>query len=667
MPIAPERSPDFGMPGSAFAGANGGGAVYAGGNASAPMGGAPGGGWGMPSPQGGSPFPTGAPSTNRGPLGGLFDIFSTQPARDAANAQISGINAGYGQLGDLFGQGRNTLGQNVGAGIGSLDYWSGQGRGSLAGYGERGLGALGDLSGQGRGALTGATGAGIGSMMDIYGQGAGALTGYGNQALGYLGDVSQQGRGAFGGALGAGIGNTGTLFGQGRGDINTLYGQGAGQLAGNYAAGLSPYLQNYAQAQQGTGALGNALGLGGAAGNQAAMDAFKNNPGYQFQKQQGDSAILAAQAAGANGGLSSGNTLKALSDYNQGLAGTSWNNYVNQLQPYLGASNAAAGGIQQGFSGLGQGLAGLSTGQAGALNQNLQGQAGLQGGMYGQLGQGLLGSYGAQAGQGANITSGVGSQLYAGAQNLGNNVNQSYQNLGNQLLGSYGGQGAQTNQSLQGLGSQMLGSFGGQGSQTAGLYGGLGSQLMQNYMNQGNAAFGAGSSIGNANANADLARYNASGNIWGAGMNLARMFAGGGGGGGGGFGSGFGGWGNGFMPWGQGQGNARANQPALPGNWYAEGGRPPVGEPAIIGERGPELFVPDRAGTIVPNDRLAGDVVDMPQDISTWMRAIRAREHTRTPSGELMRPLPQPLPANVVPLAGRPRLSYADELMRFAA
>jgi hypothetical protein len=33
---------------------------------------------------------------------------------------------------------------------------------------------------------------------------------------------------------------------------------------------------------------------------------------------------------------------------------------------------------------------------------------------------------------------------------------------------------------------------------------------------------------------------------------------------------------------------------------FAEGGRPPVGELALVGERGPELFVPDRSGTILP-------------------------------------------------------------------
>lgn len=39
---------------------------------------------------------------------------------------------------------------------------------------------------------------------------------------------------------------------------------------------------------------------------------------------------------------------------------------------------------------------------------------------------------------------------------------------------------------------------------------------------------------------------------------------------------------------------------------FAEGGKPPVGIPSIVGERGPELFVPQSAGTIIPNRSLGG-------------------------------------------------------------
>ncbi len=39
---------------------------------------------------------------------------------------------------------------------------------------------------------------------------------------------------------------------------------------------------------------------------------------------------------------------------------------------------------------------------------------------------------------------------------------------------------------------------------------------------------------------------------------------------------------------------------------FANGGRPPVGRASLVGERGPELFVPNSAGTIIPNHALGG-------------------------------------------------------------
>ncbi len=39
---------------------------------------------------------------------------------------------------------------------------------------------------------------------------------------------------------------------------------------------------------------------------------------------------------------------------------------------------------------------------------------------------------------------------------------------------------------------------------------------------------------------------------------------------------------------------------------FADGGRPPVGRPSIVGERGPELFTPSVSGMITPNHQLGG-------------------------------------------------------------
>ena len=47
----------------------------------------------------------------------------------------------------------------------------------------------------------------------------------------------------------------------------------------------------------------------------------------------------------------------------------------------------------------------------------------------------------------------------------------------------------------------------------------------------------------------------------------------------------------------------------LLGGFFANGGQPPVNKISVVGERGPELFVPRSAGTIIPNNQLGGESV----------------------------------------------------------
>jgi len=42
------------------------------------------------------------------------------------------------------------------------------------------------------------------------------------------------------------------------------------------------------------------------------------------------------------------------------------------------------------------------------------------------------------------------------------------------------------------------------------------------------------------------------------------------------------------------------------GGFFAKGGRPDTSKVSVIGERGPELFVPDTAGRVIPNNQLGG-------------------------------------------------------------
>ncbi len=108
-------------------------------------------------------------------------------------------------------------------------------------------------------------------------------------------------------------------------------------------------------------------------------------PGFQFQSQWGNLAAtnqLAAQGLGGSGGPLG----KALSDYNQGLAGTAFSNLVGQEQNYanMGAGAASSlAGTAANFSGqmastlgnVGTAQASGTLGSANALSTGLTGGA----------------------------------------------------------------------------------------------------------------------------------------------------------------------------------------------------------------------------------------------------------------------------------------------------
>ena len=45
------------------------------------------------------------------------------------------------------------------------------------------------------------------------------------------------------------------------------------------------------------------------------------------------------------------------------------------------------------------------------------------------------------------------------------------------------------------------------------------------------------------------------------------------------------------------------------GGFFANGGKPPVNKISVVGERGPELFVPRSAGTVIPNSNIGGTTI----------------------------------------------------------
>lgn len=62
---------------------------------------------------------------------------------------------------------------------------------------------------------------------------------------------------------------------------------------------------------------------------------------------------------------------------------------------------------------------------------------------------------------------------------------------------------------------------------------------------------------------------------------------------------------------------------------FANGGNPPLNVPSMVGERGPELFVPNTAGRIVPNDKLGGQQITYAPVINIDSRTDRAEVYGR--------------------------------------
>jgi hypothetical protein len=206
--------------------------------------------------------------------------------------------------------------------------------------------------------------------------------------------------------------------------------------------------------------------LNGQGGNDAALAQLRSTPGYKFQQQTLDDTVN-AQAA-ASGMNASGNQLLALNKVNQGLADSTSNNYISQLQPFLGASNAAAGGIANVNTGLGNSLAGLNTGLGNSLNANATGLGNSLATNSANLGTSTAGAYQGLGGAVANQNNNLGQMAYSTQTGIGNaNANADLAGLtasGNlwNLLGGLGGMktsggGTLAGNAVQGFGNAASG------------------------------------------------------------------------------------------------------------------------------------------------------------------------------------------------------------------
>jgi hypothetical protein len=245
----------------------------------------------------------------------------------------------------------------------------------------------------------------------------------------------------------AGVNNATTTANAG---INAGVSAANGTLAttlANQNANLAPYLA--------TGAAG-AAGLTKLANNPNQFSFtpgdLTQDPGYQFQLSQGQSAIT--NQAAASGLAQGGNTLKALTQFGQGLAGTTYqqafdraNTTFNTNQNATLADLTSAAGVGLNASNqfntaamnAGNGTAANITAGAGAVANNTLNDALYAGNTNTSL-QEYLGTLGLQGSEfGANL--GLTGATTAGNFGVGKGVAQA------------GGTAAQTNQLTSGLGT----------------------------------------------------------------------------------------------------------------------------------------------------------------------------------------------------------------------
>ena len=222
---------------------------------------------------------------------------------------------------------------------------------------------------------------------------------------------------------------------QATGAVNT----GADAALGRLGEAASLYRPAYDRGENASGMLASSLGLNGAEGNQAAVNAFQAGPGYQWQRDQATDA--AARKASALGIAGSGNTLAALASLGSNLANQEYGGWQNRLQGLGQMGQQAAGGIASALTGQagidmqrGTTLAGLGTQNANNIAGTFRNEADI----YSNDAQNRANAIQWQAGQ---IIPAGQAGMMAGQNAAANRMNATMQgvNLGAQLLGSFMG------------------------------------------------------------------------------------------------------------------------------------------------------------------------------------------------------------------------------------
>lgn len=148
----------------------------------------------------------------------------------------------------------------------------------------------------------------------------------------------------------------------------------------------------------------------------AAFDQFRNSTGYQFRLGQGMDAVNSGYAG--RGMIKSGDAMKAINDYGQGMASAEFGNYMGLLQGQAGAglsaANAQAGVSTNAANNMGNIALQNGSNQANAALLRAQSTGQLVNSLA-TIGGGLAGQFGGSGGTNApnygSALASVGSQL----------------------------------------------------------------------------------------------------------------------------------------------------------------------------------------------------------------------------------------------------------------
>jgi uncharacterized protein YneF (UPF0154 family) len=276
-----------------------------------------------------------------------------------------------------------------------------------------------------------------------------ALTSGLNTATGTLTGAETAARGD----LGSSMEEVARLYGLNIDDLRAAGQVARGDLERTYgqAGGMfTPYQQ------AGTNALQLQQALSGALGPEAFQQAYQESPYIQFLREQGERSTLSGAAA--TGGLGGGRVQQELVRFGQGLASQGLQQQIQNLSGLSGMGMQAAGAGADILTGMGTNLANLGTGTA----QNIAGQRQNLAGERSQYGVNL-----------ANLASSTGTNIAnLQAQSALNTANQRAR-AGEMLAGQIG----DTTVNLANLGSS-------QGTALANIlsqYGTAGLNLSQTY------------------------------------------------------------------------------------------------------------------------------------------------------------------------------------------